>query len=120
MLQVFKIYSNTLDLFISEIKIFSIEGKNRLRADAKFFVETLSALDDIPGPSNNLQVVVNSLKIQTKKISSLVSMGLMGSSESILDQEIVISGQQKQNVVNDLSRVKINDRLSRISKEWKR
>ena len=40
---------------------------NRLLAESQYFIEHLGLLDDVDGPGNNLEVVVNNIKIKDKR-----------------------------------------------------
>ncbi|KAJ3333446.1 hypothetical protein HDU76_008068 [Blyttiomyces sp. JEL0837] len=68
MADVFQSYNKKLEEELKKIDLFTSAGKNRLLMDVQFLIRGLATLDDIDGPGNHLEVVVNNIKIKDKRI----------------------------------------------------
>ncbi|KAI8854401.1 Vps54-like protein-domain-containing protein [Chytridium lagenaria] len=64
---VFRLYNNKMEEEFKNIELFTSAGKNRLLIDVQFFISQLSALDNVDGPGNHLEVVVNNIKIKDRR-----------------------------------------------------
>ncbi|KAI8804520.1 Vps54-like protein-domain-containing protein [Cladochytrium replicatum] len=67
MSNVFKAYNERLEQEIKRVELYSSSSKVRLLIDVQYFIQKLSSLENIDGPGNHLEVVVNNMKIRDKR-----------------------------------------------------
>ncbi|KAJ3066837.1 hypothetical protein HDU99_003718, partial [Rhizoclosmatium hyalinum] len=71
--QIFKAYNKGLEEELKKIELYTSAGKNRLLMDGQHLMAELSALDDVDGPGNSIEVVINNIKIRDKSQKSSVT-----------------------------------------------
>ncbi|KAI9350856.1 Vps54-like protein-domain-containing protein [Obelidium mucronatum] len=64
--QIFKAYNKGLEEELKNIELFTSAGKNRLLMDGQHLMAELSALDNVDGPGNSIEVTINNIKIRDK------------------------------------------------------
>ena len=69
--EIFCNYNKKLEEELKKIDFFTSGGKSRLLAEVQYLIEALSALEDIDGPGNNLEVIVNNIRIKDKRQTNL-------------------------------------------------
>ncbi|ORY40384.1 Vps54-domain-containing protein [Rhizoclosmatium globosum] len=66
-------YNKGLEEELKKIELYTSAGKNRLLMDGQHLMAELSALDDVDGPGNSIEVVINNIKIRDKSQKSSVT-----------------------------------------------
>lgn len=64
---IFPMFQKTLEETFNHIDLFTSHGKNRVLMDVQYYVNILSSLEWINGPGNQLEVVVNNIRIKDKR-----------------------------------------------------
>ncbi|KAI3643121.1 hypothetical protein MP228_012676 [Amoeboaphelidium protococcarum] len=64
---IFDLYNKKLSQEYQKLDIYSAGAKSRLLADVQYFITTLSSLDNVDSVSNELEVVVNNIRIKDKR-----------------------------------------------------
>ncbi|KAL7750055.1 hypothetical protein RI367_004570 [Sorochytrium milnesiophthora] len=65
--EIFICYGIKLEDELKRLDIYTSVAKNRLLFDAQYYVQRMSALEGIDGPGNQLEVVVNNMRIKDKR-----------------------------------------------------
>ncbi|KAI8614153.1 Vps54-like protein-domain-containing protein [Chytriomyces sp. MP71] len=67
MSQIFKSYNKGLEEDLKKVELYTSAGKNRLLMDGQHLMAELSALENIDGPGNSIEVAINNIKIRDKR-----------------------------------------------------
>ncbi|KAI8828558.1 Vps54-like protein-domain-containing protein [Chytriomyces cf. hyalinus JEL632] len=76
--QIFRVYNKGLDEELKKVELYTSAGKNRLLMDGQHLMAELSALDNIDGPGNAIEVAINNIKIRDKR-----TLSMSGSSQAV-------------------------------------
>ncbi|KAJ3027241.1 UNVERIFIED_CONTAM: hypothetical protein HDU68_004198 [Siphonaria sp. JEL0065] len=76
--QIFKSYNKGLEEELKNIELYTSAGKNRLLMDGQHLMAELSALDNVDGPGNSIEVTINNIKIRDKKATLAAASGTSG------------------------------------------